>query len=176
MAESNASLAMLVYRLRDQLASLQDVVNRLTAGASEHEHPLLAQEMAALTQILRGHIEAEEERTTSQSAPRWDGLGEDEYREQLGQLAEFVDGHLRVAYGDYWRDALRDCWPGHPQALWELGNLRAEWNRTYDRDHPSLTGALNWHDRWMPGARDRLRGIMSGCRAGHCVAKSGRSR
>lgn len=175
MADSAASLATLVYRLRDQLAGLQDVVNRLTAGADEHEHPLLVQEMAALKRMLQGHIEAEEERATSQCAPRWDGLTADEYRQQLGQLAEFVDGHLRIAYGDYWRTELRACWPNHPPALYELGNLAAEWRRIYDREHPILDGALNFHDRWMPGARTRLKPVMAGCRDGHCAAKPWRA-
>jgi hypothetical protein len=170
VAESNAALAALVYRLKEQLDSLQTVVNGLTAGDGGHEHPHLAKELEALGQILRGHIEAEEERVATQCAPRWDGLTEAEYRDQLAQVGEFVDQHLRVAYKDYWRD-LQDCWPNHPEALWELGNLWAEWNRTYDRDQPSLTGALNWHDRWMPGARSRLQGIMASCRGGACLAR-----
>jgi hypothetical protein len=168
MAESGAALATLVYRLREQLSSLQTVVNGLTAGGNGHEHPHLARELEALGQLLRGHIEAEEERTTSQTAPVWVGLDDEEYQQQLARVGGWVDGHLRVAYRDYWRD-LQDCWPSHPEALWELGTLWAEWNRTYDRDQPSLTGALNWHDRWMPGTRQRLRDVMAGCRGSACT-------
>ena len=168
MAESNAALATQVYRLREQLGSLQAVVNGLTADEGGHEHPHLAKELEGLAQILRGHIEAEEERVVTQAAPVWVGLSDGEYRDQLSKVGVFVDEHLRVAYKDYWRD-LQDCWPHHPEALWELGNLWAEWNRTYDRDQPSLTGALNWHDRWMPGARARLRDIMTSCRGRACT-------
>jgi hypothetical protein len=173
MAESNAALASLVYRLRDRLDSLQMVVDGLAAGAGTHEHPHLAKELEALAQILQGHIEAEEERATSQCAPVWASLPKEDFQAQLAQVGEWVEDHLRIVYAAYWRDVLRDCWHHHPEALHELGNLWAEWNRIYDRDHPSLTGALNWHDRWAPGVRARLREVMAGCRIGGCTAKPG---
>jgi len=176
MAESNAALATLVYRLREQLGSLQTVVNGLSAGAGAHAHPQLAQELEALAQIMRGHIEAEEERVTAQAAPVWASLSPEEFRAQLDHVGEWVDSHLRVVYAAYWRDALRDCWRHHPEALYELGNLWAEWNRIYDRSQPSLTGALNWHDRWMPGARLRLQEVMAGCRIGGCAMRPGNPR
>lgn len=171
MAESNAALATLVYRLREQLGSLQTVVNGLAAGAGAHEHPHLAKELEALAQIMRGHIEAEEERVTAQTAPVWASLSPEEFAAQRDRVGEWVNNHLRVVYNAYWRDILRDCWARHPEALYELGNLWAEWNRVYDRGQPSLTGALNWHDRWMPGARARLREVMASCRIGGCTMK-----
>lgn len=170
MTDSTAALAAQLEGLRKQLTELETVVRGLRDASQEY--PLLAQEVEALSAILRGHIEAEEERTATQCAPRWDDLDRDEHRAQLERVRTFVDGHLLVAYGEYWHDVLQDCWPGHPAALWELGNLWAEWNRTYDRDHPSLTGALNWHDRWMPGTRQRLAEIMRGCRGSQCMMRA----
>jgi hypothetical protein len=173
MADANPALAELVYRLREQLASLQAAVNTLTADGGEHDHPDLLLALQVLTQTMQGHIEAEEERLTAQAAPMWAGLSQEDYAEQLGRLAEFVDGHLRLAYPSYWGEILRDCWPGHTEALWELGNLSAEWHRIYDRSRPSLDGALTWHDRWMPGVRARLQPVMRGCRAVHCGRRTG---
>jgi len=176
VAESNAALASLVYKLREQLNSLQTVVNGLSAGAGAHEHPHLAKELEALGQIMQGHIEAEEERATSQCAPVWASLDREDFQAQLAQVGEWVDHHLRAVYAAYWTGVLHDCWRHHPEALYELGNLWAESNRIYDREHPSLTGALNWHDRWMPGARARLREVMAGCRIGGCTAQPGSRR
>jgi hypothetical protein len=167
MTDSAASLAVQLAGLRKQFDELQAVVQKLNT----QDYPLLAQEVEALTQILQGHIEAHEERAAGRAAPRWDDLDRDEHAAQLEQVRTFVDGLLLVAYGEYWRDVLRDCWPYHPAALWEIGNLWAEWHRVYDQKPPSLTGALNWHDRWMPAAKERLRPIMKGCGADQCVAR-----
>lgn len=159
--DSNAALAALVYRLRDQ-------IEQQAADDASHDHPELRADLNALGQTLREHVAEEEERVTSRSAPRWDRLEEDEFQALLGKLGAWVDGHLRIHYPGYLRDAVPDCWRRHPEALWELGNLWAEWNRTYDRKRPGLDDALTWHDRWMPGVRARLTEVMKGCRAGSC--------
>ena len=80
-----------------------------------------------------------------------------------------------MAYRDYLGKVLHDCWAQHPAALWELGNLWAEWNHIYDRGQPSLTGALTWHDRWLPGVKTRLGDIMQGCRKDRCSKAAARS-
>lgn len=43
---------------------------------------------------------------------------------------------------------------GEPsQAVWQLGNLRAEWERVYGNpDNRDLQGALAWHERWFPAS------------------------
>jgi len=52
---------------------------------------------------------------------------------------------------------LRPCWPNHPEAVWELSTLMAEWERVYgDPDNRDLAGALWWHERWLPGVIARL--------------------
>lgn len=62
------------------------------------------------------------------------------------------------------------CWEAHPAALWELGNLHAEWQRIYaDPRGADLESALWFHERWLPGTIGRLnRAINSdgaiGCR------------
>jgi hypothetical protein len=49
------------------------------------------------------------------------------------------------------------------RAIWELGNIWAEWRRVYDRPRAGLAGALAWHDRWLPAALHRPAPLMLGC-------------
>ena len=164
MTDSAAALAALVCQLRTQVGSLQDAVNQHTAQLAG---------LTSLAQLIQDHMDAEEERAVAQSAPIWVGLSQEDYDDQLRLVTAFVDQHLRVAYRDYLDKVLHDCWAQHPAALWELGNLWAEWTRIYHRGQPSLTGALTWHDRWLPGVRSRLADIMQGCRKDHCSKDGG---
>ena len=164
MTEASVALAQLVYRLRTQMEGLQEAVSTHTAQLAD---------LTSLAQLIQDHLDAEEERAVAQSAPVWVGLSQEEYDDQLRTLTAFVDQHLRVAYRDYLDKALPDCWARHPAALWELGNLWAEWNRIYHRGQPSLTGALTWHDRWLPGVKGRLADIMQDCRKDHCSKDGG---
>jgi len=159
MTEASVALAQLVYRLRTQMEGLQEAVSKHAAQLAD---------LTSLAQLIQDHLDAEEERAVAQSAPVWVGLSQEEYDGQLRMLTAFVDQHLRVAYRDYLDKVLQDCWAQHPAALWELGNLWAEWNHIYHRGQPSLTGALNWHDRWLPGVKSRLTDIMQGCRKDRC--------
>ncbi len=63
---------------------------------------------------------------------------------------------------------LRDCWPRHIHAIWELSILAAEWHRTYSGNHPDLARALEFCDRWLPGTMRRITGITRTCMP-HCV-------
>jgi hypothetical protein len=76
---------------------------------------------------------------------------------------------LRQHYGGY---ELRDCWPLHIHAIWELSTLAAEWHRTYRGSRPDLARALEFHDRWLPGTMRRITGITRTCTP-HCVALRG---
>lgn len=87
-------------------------------------------------------------------APRWHDLDQAGEAAQLATLRGWVDEVLRVQYPDY---KLPDCWPAHRTALWELGNLRAEWQAIYeDLRGANLERALWFHERWLPGAIARL--------------------
>ena len=164
MSEESIALAQLVYRLRTQMESLQDAVSKHAAQLAD---------LTSLAQLIQDHMDADDKRAVAQSAPVWVGLSQEEYDNQLRMLTAFVDQHLRVAYRDYLDKVLHDCWAQHPAALWELGNLWAEWNRIYHRGQPSLTGALTWHDRWLPGVKSRLADIMQGCRTDRCSKDGG---
>ena len=67
---------------------------------------------------------------------------------------------LRQHYGGY---ELRDCWPRHIHAVWELSTLAAEWHRTYGCTHPDLARALEFYDRWLPNALRRIADMTRAC-------------
>jgi hypothetical protein len=74
-------------------------------------------------------------------------------------LRRWADTVLRPHYGGY---ELRDCWPRHIHAVWELSTLAAEWHRTYGTSRPDLGRALEFFDRWLPGTMRRITGITRG--------------
>ena len=63
-------------------------------------------------------------------------------------------------YGGY---ELRECWPSHIHAIWELSTLAAEWHRTYTGSRPDLARALEFYDRWLPGTMRRITAITRTC-------------
>ena len=67
---------------------------------------------------------------------------------------------LRQHYPGY---ELRDCWPGHIHAIWELSTLATEWHHVYDGERPDLGRALEFYDRWLPGTMRRIAGITRSC-------------
>jgi hypothetical protein len=88
-------------------------------------------------------------------APYW-CVGREEGEEMLAELREWVETFLRRHYSGY-TVRLRQCWANHPEAVWELSTLRAEWERIHaDEDNRDLASALVWHDRWLPGVLGRL--------------------
>lgn len=100
-------------------------------------------------------------------APRWDNLDADTYAAQLEALRTWVDKILIPVYvvgGGY---TLAECWAEHPQVLWELGTIAVAWRRAYLRRRPDLALALDWHDRWLPGAMRRLEDATRRCAIRH---------
>ena len=74
----------------------------------------------------------------------------------LAELRGWVEEFARRHYPGY-MTRLPTCWANHPEAVWELSTLSAEWERVYgDPDNKDLQGALMWHDRWLPGVLARL--------------------
>ena len=127
--------------VRTELRRLREQVDELSAAAGSHR-----------------------KQRTDPPAPCWEGLSPDEFAAQLTALANWVDGFLRVHYPGY---ALASCWRNHPEALWELGTLHAEWQRVYaDPDNRDLAGALWWHERWLPGTLGRLARATAACDEG----------
>jgi hypothetical protein len=103
------------------------------------------------------------------AAPSWIGLDRDTYHARLAERRRWADTVLRQHYGGY---ELRDCWPGHIHAVWELSTLAAEWHHAYSGTRPDLARALEFHDRWLPGTIRRITGITGRCMP-HCVMLRG---
>ena len=83
----------------------------------------------------------------------WLGLDEDARKIELGNLREWADKVLRAEYGIR---ELRDCWPAHKRAVWELSTLAAEWHRVYGGKRPDRDRALDFYDRWLPNTIKRV--------------------
>jgi hypothetical protein len=112
----------------------------------------LAEKVDGLTTTLADTLDRGKLKTPA--APRWDDLDQEQEAAQLATLREWVSGFLRGQYPEY---TLPGCWEAHRTALWELGNLRAEWQRVYaDPRGVDLEAALWFHERWLPGAVSRL--------------------
>ena len=160
-----------VPALAAQLADLRGTVTGLAARLDHYglagdlgDTAGLADRITAVEQQL--HDLAAEGDAPAVSAPVWHTLDTDAYREQLDRLAAWVDGFLIPAY----QPPLTSCWRQHVTVLWELGTLYAEWRRVYERKHPQLSGALAWHDRWLPGVSTRLSAVLADCKHGCALA------
>ena len=99
-------------------------------------------------------------------APYWLDYSDEEYRDKLAELAEWI---RNVLLPNYDVPDIRPCWPNHMQAVWELSTLRAEWERIYSRQNPLLAAALVWHDRWLPDVLRRLGPVMKDCTGDKCA-------
>lgn len=138
--------------LAKQIASLTEQL-----GASCKEVELLRAEVVSLSSAVKTVLDGG--KVKAPDAPRWDGLDPATETAQLEALRAWVDGVLRVQYPGY---PLAGCWPNHREALWELGTLHAEWQRTFGgTDGTDLDRAEWWHERWLPGALTRLRKSVS---------------
>jgi hypothetical protein len=146
--------------LAAQLASLRGQVRAIFArldhaGLSGDRN--LAAELQALADTVTQTLDT---RPHGPAAPCWIGLSPDDHAARLAELRQWADTILRREYGGY---PLPACWAAHPHAIWELSTLAAEWHRTYDRKHPDLNRALEFHDRWLPGAMRRVTDITRRC-------------
>jgi hypothetical protein len=163
-----AALAAQLEQLRGQMARAQGEIGGLRAKleAESSQTALLRLEVKHLREDLAEA--AEKNRLKPPPAPWW-RVSEAEGRAMLAGLRAWVDEFLRPHYPDYLA-RLPGCVLSHGEAVWELSTLRAEWIRVYgDEDNRDLQGALNWHDRLLPGVINRLAAAIkcdeAGCRA-----------
>ena len=154
--------------LGESLAALAVQVAALARPGPRHQHPArpgrappgldLAARFEDLAQTVTDALDAASPR--GPAAPSWIGLDRDTYTTQLADLRRWADTVVGQHYGGY---ELRDCWPRHIHAIWELSTLAAEWHRTYSGKHPDLARALEFYDRWLPGTMRRIAGITRQC-------------
>ena len=159
LAESLAALASQVADLRGQVRAINERLDHagLRAGLD------LAARFEDLAQTVAEALDAAAPR--GPAAPYWIGLDRDTYHARLAELRRWADTVLRQHYGGY---ELRNCWPRQIHAVWELSTLAAEWHRTYSGGRPDLARALEFYDRWLPGAMRRISAITGQCMP-HCV-------
>ena len=159
LGESLAALAAQVADLRRQIALISQRLDR--AGVRDDVD--LAARFEELADTVATALEAVALR--GPAAPSWIGLDRDIYHARLAELRRWADTVLRQHYGGY---ELRDCWPRHIHAVWELSTLAAEWHRTYSGGRPDLARALEFYDRWLPGTMRRISAITGQCMP-HCM-------
>jgi hypothetical protein len=151
------SLAALAAQLADMRGQIRAINERLDQ-AGLHAGLNLAARFEDLTRTVAAALEVAASR--GPTAPSWIGLDRGSYATQLADLRHWADTVLSQHYGGY---ELRECWPRHIHAIWELSTLAAEWHRTYGGTRPDLARALEFYDRWLPGTMRRISGITRQC-------------
>ena len=154
LGESLAALAVQVAALRGQIAQ----INRRLDQAGLRGDLDLAARFEELAQTVADALDAAAPR--GPAAPSWIGLDRTAYTAQLVELRRWADTVLRQHYGGY---ELRECWPRHIHAIWELSTLAAAWHHAYGGQQPDLARALEFHDRWLPGSMRRIAHITRTC-------------
>jgi hypothetical protein len=154
LGESLAAMAAQVAALRGQVALLSQRLDR--AGLRDGLD--LAARFEDLAQTVAAALDAVAPR--GPAAPCWIGLDRQAFAAQLAGLRQWADAVLRRQYGGY---ELRDCWPNHIDAIWELSTLAAEWHHAYGGARPDLARALEFYDRWLPGTMRRVAAITRTC-------------
>jgi len=154
LSESLAALAAQVADLRGQVTLLSQRLDRAGIGGDLD----LAARFEDLAQTVASTLDAAAPR--GPAAPSWTGLNRQAYEAQLAELRQWADTVLRRHYGGY---ELRDCWPSHIHAIWELSTLAAAWHHAYGGPRPDLGRALEFHDRWLPGTMRRIAAITRTC-------------
>ena len=154
VGESLAALAAQVAALRGQVTLLSQRLDR--AGIVGDLN--IAARFEELAQTAADALDAAAPR--GPAAPCWIGLDRQAYAAQLDELRQWTDTVFRRHYGGY---ELRDCWPSHIHAVWELSTLAAAWHDAYGGPRPDLGCALEFHDRWLPGIMRRIADITRTC-------------
>ena len=154
LGESLAALAAQLADLRGQIRAIHSRLDQAGLRADLN----LAARLEDLAQTVADALEGAAPH--GPAAPYWIGLDRDTYATRLAELRRWADTVLRQHYGGY---ELRDCWPRHIHAVWELSTLAAEWHRAYGGTRPELARALEFYDRWLPNTLRRIADMTRGC-------------
>lgn len=98
-------------------------------------------------------------------APRWWLLENEERREAISRLADWVETVYRPSYG-HLAARLPACWPEHPLCLFLLdwlSELHATLYLQPRRTTAVLAGQAEWHGRLLPVAVDLMSREAAGC-------------
>lgn len=174
LRESLGALSAQVADLRGKVVMFGAKVDKAGADGKLSLGEQLAAVRAEVSALSEALAEAlEEESIAGPSAPYWLDMSEEEFEAALGKVIEWVTNMLIPGYPAY---EIRACWVRHPDAVWELSTLFAEWRRIYDRKAPLLADALTFHDRWLPHVIERVAKATKDCKATCSRAAAGGER
>jgi hypothetical protein len=154
LGESLAALAAQLADLRGEIRAINERLDQAGFCADLN----LADRFEDLAQTVADALDAAASRGAA--APYWIGLDRDTYHARLANLQRWAGTVLCQHYGGY---ELRDCWPRHVHAVWELSTLAAEWHHAYGGTRPDLARALEFYDRWLPNTMRRVAGMTRAC-------------
>jgi hypothetical protein len=157
--EAAAQTTVVMAAHRGQLGSLKRRMD--DAGLDT-----LADRFDQLVQTVQAVLDAAAPR--GPAAPRWDdGVDDAQRQQQLDALRDWVERELRPGYVVSGCYELAGCWDQHPVALRELSAVAVWWRFIFVRSRPDTALALEWHDRWLPGAMRRVAEATKSCTMGH---------
>ena len=165
LGESLAALAVQLADLRGQVRAINERLDQ----AGLHAGLNLAARFEDLARTVADALDSAA--PGGPAAPYWISLDCDTHQARLAELRRWADTVLRQHYGGY---ELRDCWPRHIHAVWELSTLAAEWHSTFGGARPDLAQALEFYDRWLPGTMRRIAAMTAKCMP-HCLMLRDRS-
>jgi hypothetical protein len=145
------------------VTTVQRRVDDLAETVSEVD--TLRAEVAAVAEVAENLATAQ----VHGPASWWPDLATGDSRaEALKNLGVWVDEVLRTRHPEMY-NKLGGCWYQHADVLDELTALRAAWYAAYRDPEAPATAAIEWHDRWLPGAMRRCRAAIRarGCKARH---------
>lgn len=165
LAGSLAALSLQVADLRRQL----DTATRRLDQAGVDQLAVQFADLSGRFEVLATTVaEALDAASpTGPAAPRWDNPDSDTAACELARLRTWVEKVLVPGYCVGGAYTLAECWPQHPEALWELGALCAQWRRIYDRARPNPALALEFSDRWLPGVMRHIGEATRTCMPRH---------
>jgi hypothetical protein len=162
-----AALAAQVDQLRKAVEKSQATVTAWDARLRTEGPGASMVVLSRLKQFGQRLDEAIAKHQTKPPPAPWWCVDQAEGEVMLAELRGWVDTFLRPHYPGY-ASRLPACVLNHPEAVWELSTLRAEWERIYaDAGNRDLAGALAWHDRYLPGVLARLKDAIQ-CDEGGC--------
>jgi hypothetical protein len=147
------------------MTMVEDRLDRLAGTAGEVDK--LRDEIHDVAELVRDLATAG--RPQTRRAVWWPDLPAGQKRASAMQsLGSWVDEVLRARHPEAYNE-LGTCWFRHPDILDELTALRAAWIAAYRDEASSGTAAIEWHDRWLPGAMARCREAIRarGCKGRH---------
>jgi hypothetical protein len=160
--------------LRAQLSDLRGKLRILETQRQSATLEALPGKFDDLALLVAETLEAIESAADIVPALDWSAMDAAERQDAMDDLGIWVSGILLGELESYCASVIKGCWRNHRAAVWELGNLWAEWKRIYGAEVPPLADALTWFDRWLPGVQIRLRDQMAACnpKAGCVAAKA----